>query len=162
MIGLALIDPSREMAEDEGEQPMIRLGFWPRQGFTIYTMCKNFFTGRVTSYLILRLMERYGGYMDLCRSVKISEKSVVDMEERHQEQSLPGKRYTIRYWAPDPGYASYFSCWWEKEVIDEERLRRMPSWNSFAAKNGAPMNNAMPSFANKNATAKSNGRSCGP
>jgi hypothetical protein len=39
---------------------------------------------------------------------------------------------------------------------------RMPSWNSFAAKNGALTNNAMPSSANKNATAKSSEGSCAP
>ena len=40
------------------------------------------------------------------------------------------------------------------------KLLRMPSWNSFAAKNGAPMSNVTPSSTNKNATAKNSEKSC--
>lgn len=123
MIGLALVEPSREWDGDLEEQMMIRLGFWPRQGINVYAMCKNFPTGRVTSYLILRLMERYEGYLDFCTSERVSQNSRIDTEEHHLESPLPGKGYTIRYWAPDPQHAFSFSCWWEKEVIDKERLR---------------------------------------
>jgi hypothetical protein len=123
MIGLALIDPTREMDEDEEEQIMIQLGFWPRHGINVYAMCSNFSTGRVASYLILRLLERYDGYLDLCMREKLPASIPLDADERASEQNIPGKRYIIRFWGPDPQYASYFSCWWQKDVIDTERLR---------------------------------------
>ncbi|HEV2654446.1 MAG TPA: DUF6368 family protein, partial [Ktedonobacteraceae bacterium] len=123
IIGLALVEPSREWDGDEAEQIMKQLGFWPRQGINIYAMCKNFPTGRVMSYLTLRLMERYAGYLDFCMREKVAELTPLTMEDIRQEQHTPGKTYTIRYWAPDSDYAGYFSCWWEAEVIDSERLR---------------------------------------
>jgi hypothetical protein len=123
MIGLALIEPRREMDGDEEEQMMLRLGFWPRHGMNVYAMCKDFPTGRVASYLILRLLERYDGYLDLCMRERVPRRSPLDANDRVSEQNIPGKRYIIRYWAPDPQYAFYFSCWWQKDVIDIERLR---------------------------------------
>jgi len=85
----------------------------------VYAMCKNFSTGRATSYLILRLLERFNGYLDCC----LRERMPLDEMESVSEQNVPGKSYVIRYRAPDPQDASHRSCWWEKIVIDAEHLR---------------------------------------
>lgn len=122
MIGLARVEPAREWEGDLEEQVMIRLGFWPRHGFNVYAMCKNFSTGRVTSYLILRLMERYEGYLDFCMATRVAENPPLSAEERQYEQRVPGNRFTIRYWAPD-GRPFCPPCWWEKDIIDAEYLR---------------------------------------
>src|SRR5216110_1198010 len=64
-IGIALVEPDREMEYDEQEQIMTHIGFWPRHGINIYAMCKSFATGRIMSLLILRLMERFDAWLDL-------------------------------------------------------------------------------------------------
>ncbi len=108
---------------DEEEQLMLRLGFWPRYAISIYAMSKTFSTGRATSSLILRLMERYGGYLDCCLRERVADRRVFEKEHRPIRSETPGKEYTIRYWAPDPRYDFFFSCWWAKSVMDSERLR---------------------------------------
>lgn len=120
LIGLNLIDPMREWDWGVEEQIMLRLGFWPRHGINIWAGCKDFSTGRVMSYLILRLMERYYGYLDLCTHHKVPKSQSPYAED---DDHAPGKCFTISYWVSDPYQTVGGSGWYSTEICDVERLR---------------------------------------
>jgi hypothetical protein len=119
LIGLSLIDPTREWEWGEDEQIMLRLGFWPRHGMGIWAGCKDFSTGRVTSYLILRLMERYAGYLDQCFHNREPRRP----SSSEEDDGAPGKCYTIYYWISDPYQTVDGSGWYSREILDAERVR---------------------------------------
>lgn len=113
LIGLSLMDPTCEWDWEQEEQIMLRLGFWPRHGIGIWAGCKDFSTGRIMSYLILQLMERYSGFLDLCIHHKVPKRQSPYMEGDDHD---PGKGYTIYYWIGGSG-------WHSRDIIDVERLR---------------------------------------
>jgi hypothetical protein len=120
LIGLSLIDPTREWDWGIEEQIMLRLGFWPRHSITIWAGCKDFSTGRVMSYLTLQLMQRYSGYLDLCIHQKVLKSQSPYVED---DDHAPGKCFTIHYWISDPCQTVGGSGWYSKEISDVERVR---------------------------------------
>jgi hypothetical protein len=113
LLGLSLIDPTREWDWGIEEQVMLRLGFWPRYGFNIWAGSKDFLFGRLMGHLILHLMERYAGFLDLCIHHEESKRPSPSVKDDSQ---APGNMYTVSYWIADAG-------WHSREIIDAERLR---------------------------------------
>lgn len=120
LIGLHLNEPMREMDWGVDEQIMLRLGFWPRYGITVWAGCKNIATGRIMSHLILRLMEQYTGYLDLCFHREEPRSRSPYPTDNDQ---TPGKLFTISYWISDPYQRTDGSGWHAREIMDAERLR---------------------------------------
>jgi hypothetical protein len=123
--GLVVVDPMSEMEENEAERIMIELGSWPRSGLNIWAGCKGHIDHLTLAHILLQMMERYAGWLDVDREDSYHkfeyemEQSMHGQERTEKRQSIPGEKRKIVYWD------SYLHEWQETILIDANRFH---SW----------------------------------